>query len=124
VFLPNGFYSVSGNATSCGGPHLQYCAYHGNFKIGQADVKYGSMPYPSCGGCQWTGFTVQQNFEHFICHETREAVTDPDLNAWYDRQGNEADDKCAWSPAPFLGTGGYGYQYEWSNADHGCVKTK
>ena len=65
-----------------------------------------------------------QNFDHFACHETREAVTDPDLNAWYDRRGNEADDKCAWSPSPFIGTNGYGYQYEWSNADGACVKTK
>jgi hypothetical protein len=124
VFLPNGFYSTSGGATSCGGPNLRYCAYHGNFSYNTKDVKYGSMPYPSCGGCQWTGWTTAQNFEHFICHETREAVTDPDLNAWYDRQGNEADDKCAWSPSPFIGTGGYGYQYEWSNQDRGCVKTK
>ena len=66
---------------------------------------------------------MAQNLEHFACHETREAVTDPDGNAWYDRRGYEADDKCAWSPAPFIGTGGYGYQWEWSNAVSGCVKT-
>jgi len=124
VFLPTGFYSSSGGSTSCGGPNLQYCAYHGHFASGSNDVKYGSMPYPSCGGCQWTGWTAPQNFEHFICHETRETVTDEDLNAWYDRTGAEADDKCAWSPSPFFGTGGYGYQYEWSNADRKCVKTK
>jgi hypothetical protein len=124
VFLPSGYYSTSGGSTSCGGPNLQYCAYHSHFSSGGKDVKYGSMPYPSCSGCQWTGWTTQENFEHFICHETREAVTDEDLNAWYDRTGAEADDKCAWSPSPFLGTGGYGYQYEWSNADKKCVKTK
>ena len=65
-----------------------------------------------------------QNEEHFVCHETREAVTDQQLNAWYDLQGNEADDKCAWSPTPFIGTGGYSYQYEWSNASRACVKTR
>ncbi len=132
VFLPSTSYSSDGNATSCGGPHLQYCAYHGNFQHGSTDVKYGSMPYPSCGGCQSSGFTTAQNFEHFISHETREAVTDPDLNAWYDRRGNEADDKCAWSPAPFTdsATGhnvdgsAFAYQYEWSNANSGCVKTR
>jgi hypothetical protein len=124
VFLPSTSYSTSGNSSSCGGPNLQYCAYHGNFSWNGHDVKYSSMPYPSCGGCQWTGWTTAQNFDHFACHETREAVTDPDLNAWYDRRGQEADDKCAWSPSPFIGTGGYGYQYEWSNADGGCVKTK
>jgi hypothetical protein len=81
------------------------------------------MPYPSCGR-QWTGFTTAQDFEHFACHEAREAVTDPDGTAWYDRRGNEADDKCAWSPAPFIGTGGFGYQHEWSNAVSGCVKSQ
>ena len=85
------------------------------------DVKYASMPYPSCGGCRMPGWTDAQNFHHFASHETREAVTDPDLNAWYDRQGLEADDKCAWSPSPFL-LNGYGYQYEWSNLNGGCVQ--
>jgi hypothetical protein len=123
VFLPATSYSSYGSSTSCGGPHLVYCAYHSNFNYGGKDIKYSSLPYPSCGGCHWSGFTVANDFEHFACHETREAVTDPDGNAWYDRRGNEADDKCAWSPAPFIGTGGYGYQWEWSNAVSGCVKT-
>ncbi len=132
VFLPNGTYSSNGSSTSCGGPNLQYCAYHGHFQTSNgSDVKYASMPYPSCSGCQTSGFTDTQNFEHFISHETREAVTDEDLNAWYDRRGYEADDKCAWSPTPFTdsstGINGdqtpYAYQYEWSNANSGCVKT-
>jgi len=123
VFIPNGYYSKSGNSNSCGGPNLQYCAYHGNFSGLGHDIKYSSMPYPSCGGCQSAGFTVEQNLDHFSCHETREAASDPDLNAWYDRRGNEADDKCAWSPTPFIDAG-FGYQWEWSNADGGCVKTK
>ena len=123
VFLPAGSYASYGSSTSCGGPNLQFCAYHSNFNYNGTDIKYASMPYPSCGGCHWSGFTVGNDFEHFACHETREAVTDPDGNAWFDRRGSEADDKCAWSPAPFLGTGGYGYQWEWSNAVSSCVKT-
>jgi hypothetical protein len=127
VFLPKGSYSSDGSATSCGGPALQYCAYHGNFGA----VKYAAMPYPSCAGCQSTGFTDTQNFEHFISHETREAVTDEDGDAWYDSRGYEADDKCAWSPTPFtdvtVGTNAdnsaFAYQYEWSNANSGCVRT-
>ena len=54
----------------------------------------------------------------FVTHETREAVTDPLGNAWYDSSGNEADDKCAWTSL-FL-ENGYGYQPEWSNAIGGC----
>ena len=121
VFLPSTSYATYGTANSCGGPNLQFCAYHSNFGYSGADVKYASMPYPSCSGCKWTGWTDAQNFEHFACHETREAVTDPDGTAWWDRSGNEADDKCAWSPSPFLANG-YGYQYEWSNSARACVK--
>lgn len=132
VFLPKTSYSSNGSSTSCGGTNLQYCAYHGNFAFAGKDVKYASMPYPSCGGCQTSGFSDTQNFEHFISHETREAVTDEDGNAWFDRRGYEADDKCAWSPTPFTdsstGTNSdgtaYAYQYEWSNANSGCIKTK
>ncbi|HEX9286371.1 MAG TPA: hypothetical protein VF999_03780 [Thermoanaerobaculia bacterium] len=123
VILPSTSYSSYGSSTSCGGPNLVYCAYHSNFSYGGKDIRYSSLPYPSCGGCHWTGFSVANDLEHFACHETREAVTDPDGNAWFDRRGYEADDKCAWSPAPFIGTGGYGYQWEWSNAVSGCVKT-
>ena len=121
VFLPSTSYASYGSSDSCGGPNLQFCAYHSNFGYNGVDIKYSSMPYPSCGGCQWTGFTVAQNFEHFACHETREAVTDPDGNAWFDRRGNEADDKCAWNPAPFIDAG-FGYQWEWSNAASACVQ--
>jgi hypothetical protein len=123
VFLPATSYASYGNWTSCGGPNLQFCAYHSNFGYSVADVKYASMPYPSCGGCEWPGWTDAQNFEHFASHETREAVTDPDGTAWYDRQGNEADDKCAWSPSPFI-VNGFGYQYEWSNVNGGCVQSR
>jgi hypothetical protein len=31
-----------------------------------------------------------------LAHELEEAVTDPDLNAWYDTTGKENADKCAW----------------------------
>jgi len=124
VFTPRASYSSSGTSTSCGGPHLSYCAYHSYYGSGATAVKYSIQPYPSCAGCSVSGWTDAQNQEHFVSHETREAVTDQQLNAWFDRSGNEADDKCAWSPAPFLGTGGFGYQYEWSNAARGCVKTK
>lgn len=124
VVIPSSSYSSSGGSTSCGGPALAYCAYHGFFTSGSNAVKYSIEPYPSCSGCQVSGWTAVQNQEHFVCHETREAVTDQQLNAWFDSRGNEADDKCAWSPSPFIGTGGYSYQWEWSNAAGGCVQTR
>jgi hypothetical protein len=125
VFLPSGSYSSDGSSTSCGGPNLAYCAYHSHYVDGSGkNVKYSIEPWPGCSGCSVSGFTTAQNQEHFVCHETREAVTDALGNAWFDRRGYEADDKCAWSPTPFIGTGGFGYQYEWSNANSGCIKTR
>lgn len=122
VVLPSASYSSMSNGwTSCGGPNLQYCAYHGYFTSGSNTAKYSVQPYASCGNCQTAGWTAAQNQEHFVTHETREAVTDPQLNAWYDSAGNEADDECAWTPTPFIGTGGYGYQTEWSNALNACT---
>jgi hypothetical protein len=123
VFIPSSSYSSSGNSTSCGGPNLAYCAYHGHFSNAGRDIKYSIQPWAGCSGCQSFGDTTLDQ-DHFVCHETREAVTDPDLNAWYDRRGSEADDKCAWSPAPFIGSGGFGYQYEWSNETSSCVRTR
>jgi hypothetical protein len=32
-----------------------------------------------------------------LAHETEETNTDEDLNAWYDSNGNENGDKCAWN---------------------------
>ncbi|MEO6196356.1 MAG: hypothetical protein ABIS20_25325 [Thermoanaerobaculia bacterium] len=124
VVIPKTSYSSSGSSTSCGGPRLSYCAYHGSYSGASGTVKYSIEPYPSCSGCQVSGWSDAQDAEHFICHETREAVTDP-VNGWWDGStGEEADDKCAWSPSPFIGTNGYAYQYEWSNLNGGCIRTR
>jgi len=124
VVIPKTSYSSSGTSTSCGGPGLAYCAYHGSYSGTSGTVKYSIEPYPSCSGCKVSGWSDVQNQEHFTCHETREAVTDP-VNGWWNTStGAEADDQCAWSPSPFIGTNGYAYQYEWSNAVTGCVRTR
>ncbi len=124
VFIPSTSYSSDGSSTSCGGPNLAYCAYHWYFTDGAGKhVKYSIQPWAGCSGCKAFNNTSLDQ-EHFVCHETREAVTDALGNAWFDTSGNEADDKCAWSPAPFIGTNGYGYQYEWSNANGGCIRTR
>jgi hypothetical protein len=125
VVIPRTSYSSSGSSTSCGGPGLAYCAYHSWIGSGSSATKYSIQPYPSCGGCQVSGFSDVEDQEHFTCHETREAVTDPTGTGWWDgTSGAEADDKCAWSPSPFRGTNGYAYQYEWSNANGGCIRTR
>jgi hypothetical protein len=125
VVIPSASYSTDPTgATSCGGPNFQYCAYHGWIGSGANATKYSIEPYPSCSGCRRTGWSNVQNQEHFVVHETREAVTDPTGTGWWDNStGEEADDKCAWIPTPFIGTGGYGYQWEWSNASGSCIQT-
>ena len=66
-------------------------------------------------------------------HELSEAKTDPQLNAWYDRQGAENADKCAWhfhNLSTFLNGSVWKIQGNWSNAaynnrtgyyNRGCV---
>jgi hypothetical protein len=124
VVIPSTSYSSDQGSDSCGGPNLAYCAYHGSYGSGSNNVLYSIQPYPSCGGCQVAGWTAAQNQDHFVCHETREAVTDPLGTGWWNsRTGAELDDQCAWSPTPFL-SGGFGYQDEWSNALSRCVQTR
>jgi hypothetical protein len=44
VVLPSSSYSSSGGSTSCGGPHLSYCAYHGSYSSGSGTVLYSIEP--------------------------------------------------------------------------------
>jgi hypothetical protein len=123
VVIPKTSYSSSGSSTSCGGPSLAYCAYHGSYSGSSGTVIYSIQPYPSCSGCQVPGWSDTLNQERWFCHETRNAAVDP-VNGWYDSvTGEEPGDKCTWSPPPFIGTGGYGYDYFWSRLKMICVKT-
>jgi hypothetical protein len=122
VVIPKTSYSSSGSSTSCGGPSLSYCAYHGHYSAASGTAIYTIQPYPSCSGCKVSGWSDVQNQEHFVFHETAEAATDP-VNGWWDNAtGEECMDKCAWSPTPFL-VNGYGCQYVWSNSRNSCVRT-
>lgn len=78
-----------------------------------------------------TRSTYSQGIEalaNVTAHELAEAMTDPQLNAWYDKQGYENADKCGWkfssSPnsAVFLSGDSYGWklQGEWDNSTASC----
>jgi hypothetical protein len=124
VVIPSTSYSSDEGEDSCGGPDLAYCAYHSSYSSGSSNVIYTIQPYPSCSGCQVSGWTAAQNQDHFLVHETGDAVTDPLGTSWWDtRTGEEVEEMCAWSPPPFL-SGGYGYQYQWSNATSSCVQLR
>jgi len=127
----NGVYFVltSAEVTASSGFCTQYCGWHTHATIGGSDIKFAFIGNPDRCPSSCAAQAVGPNdnagadgMASIISHELEEAASDPDLNAWYDRRGSEADDKCAWSPAPFIDAG-FGYQWEWSNAVSGCVKT-
>ncbi len=81
------------------------------------DIKYAVFPYTNCRACSLPGKAVADMLTIVSSHEIREAVTDPDLNAWYDAAGYEADDKCAWHYLYKTTLGGFWVQPEYSNGD-------
>ncbi len=119
VYLPPGTTSTMGSYASC----TSYCGYHSVFTYGSLQIKYAVFPYLTCSGCSLSGKSVLDMLTIVTSHEIREAVTDPGdngKNAWYDRVGYEADDKCAWHHLYQLSSG-YWVQPEYSNANKGCV---
>ncbi|MFL5626141.1 MAG: hypothetical protein ACJ788_11165 [Ktedonobacteraceae bacterium] len=111
-----------------------FCAYHNFFGI---NTIYAAMPYAgtSLSGCGIPDGTspnddIDADSEiNITSHEQIEAATDPLLNAWYDAQGAEIGDKCAWTFGD-VDSGGsniqrndnsYIVQEEWDNKQQGCV---
>ncbi len=80
-------------------PHRSYCAYHGYALVSGAPLIYANVPYLEGTGCDVGGEHPNGNpsdatIAGGLAHEHMEAVTDPELNAWYDSKGREAADKC------------------------------
>ena len=99
-----------------------YFTYNGT--NGPQNIKYAVFPYTNCRACSLSGKTAADILTIVTSHEIREAVTDPNLNAWHDRVGYEADDKCVWHNLYKMTNATYGsfwVQPEYSNAQQGCV---
>ncbi len=135
VFLGDGVSTCAG--TSCA--FSQFCAYHAHYALNGANVLYANMPYTghnlsACGTQQYpNGDPAADSTINVTSHEANETVTDPLGNAWYDQQGNENGDKCAWNFGAAQGPTGARYnqvingktyflQQEWSNHSTGCVQ--
>jgi len=138
---PNGVYFVltSADVNETSGFCTQYCGWHTHGTIGGQDIKYSFVGNPdrcpSACEVQTTGPNGTggaDGMASIIAHESEEAISDPDLNAWYDRRGYENADKCAWtfgteqtasngSKYNFSGTSGNEYliQQNWVNASGG-----
>jgi len=102
----NGVYFVltSADVNETSGFCTQYCGWHTHATISGSDIKYSFVGNPdrcpSACEAQTTspnGNAGADGMASIIAHELEEAVTDPDLNAWYDRRGQENADKCAWT---------------------------
>ncbi len=107
------------------------------------DVKYSIVGNPDRCPSACEAQTVSPNGDSgadgmasIMAHESEEAASDPDLNAWYDSNGLENADKCGWKFGPTTGTigngaynqtlGGHNWliQMNWENArGGGCDQT-
>jgi len=112
VYFPTGVtVQLSPGSQSCS----QFCGYHGSFTYQGLTIKYAVFPFADCLACSVTGLTSFDIWTIVSSHEIREAVTDPELNAWFDRRGYEGDDKCAWHNLYRMTSGNYVVQPEYSN---------
>src|SRR3954452_6647501 len=138
---PDGVYFVlTSSDVSKSGFLTSYCGWHTYAAIGATNIKYSFVGDPT--GPQLWSCAVQTTTSpngdvgadamvSVIAHELEEAVTDPNLNAWYDNRGYENADKCAWTFGATYSTttgakaniklGGHDYliQRNWANASGG-----
>jgi hypothetical protein len=135
----NGLYMVLTSAdVTKGGFCSQYCGWHTHQSVSGTDVKYAFVgnadQCPTACAAQTTspnGNSGADAMASIIAHESEEAISDPDLNAWSDRRGNENADKCAWTFGTqstasngskyniTLGTHQYLIQQNWVNSGAG-----
>jgi hypothetical protein len=137
--VANGYYPVySDRPRGTAG----YCAWHSYGTVRGTPVQFAfffrldgdSGCDPQSGVLSYSqGLAAVANVSG---HELSEALTDPALNAWYDQQGAENADKCAWTFGPnvFFGGSEWRIQGNWSNAAYfagtsyrgsgsGCIQT-
>ncbi|MEQ1947207.1 MAG: hypothetical protein ABL995_08460 [Bryobacteraceae bacterium] len=138
---PNGVYFVltAPGVKATSGFLTAYCGWHTYNVYNGVTVKYsfvGNAKGPSLRSCaaQTTGSPnndpAADGMVSVLAHELEETVTDPQLNAWYDANGNENADKCSWTFGTAYAAGGgaanmklgtmdYLIQRNWVNANGG-----
>ena len=122
--LSDGYYPVYVDTPR---GHARFCAWHsvGTCPNGvtvqfafffNLDGDAGCDPQDSSGSHS-QGLAALANVSG---HELSEALTDPHLNAWYDSNGQENADKCAWAFGTplltFSNSSHWKIQGNWSNA--------
>jgi hypothetical protein len=120
----------------------QYCAYHTWQSDANGLLLFANLPYNASSSNCGQGWLAEPNGDdadltiNVTSHEHMEAITDPQLNAWYDAAGYENGDKCAWDFGTAIGgsgmtaynetigSGHYMLQREYSNASSSCVQAE
>jgi Phosphate-induced protein 1 conserved region len=142
----NGVYFVltAPGVAETSGFLTQYCGWHTYGTYNSTNIKFafvGDADGPSLGNCAAqvssspNGDPAADAMASVMGHELEESVTDPLLNAWYDSNGNENADKCAWTFGStysangaaanmLLGSRNYLIQRDWLNANGGsCAQS-
>jgi len=144
-YNPNGIYFVltSQDVAESSGFCRTYCGWHTHGTISPNNVRYAFIGNAArcLSACAEQTISPNDNagadaMASIIAHELEEAVTDPDLNAWYDRRGEENADKCAWTFGStytvgngslanmILGSRNFLIQQNWVNAAGGKCAVK
>ena len=139
VFLPPGTDICTAPGAACYSPDnpatFRFCAYHGTVTFSDiGHVIYSVQPYQNVPGCAINGAlpngVLIDSTATALSHELFEMITDPDLNAWWDRvdldlRGAEIGDICQRAggsyDTPLLHGRLYEIQPEYSNLAHACV---
>ena len=98
------FVLTSKEVNASSGFCTQYCGWHDSGSTSKGKVRYAFVGNPdrcitSCADQSTgpNGNAGADGMASIIAHESEEAISDPDLNAWYDSRGEENADKCAWT---------------------------
>jgi hypothetical protein len=134
------YFLLTSSDVSEGGFCTQYCGYHTHSTIAGKDIKWSFVGNPDrcIGSCAAQSKSPNNNsggdgMVNIIAHELEEAISDPDLSAWWrSANGFENADLCAWKFGTLLGgqIGNAGYnetfgghnwllQMNWENARGG-----
>jgi hypothetical protein len=132
------FVLTSKEVNASSGFCTQYCGWHTSGSTSKGKVRYAFVGNPdrcitSCADQSTSpnGNAGADGMASIIAHESEEAISDPDINAWYDSRGEENADKCAWTFGTektasngskyniTLGSRNYLIQQNWVNASGG-----
>jgi hypothetical protein len=105
---PNGIYFVltSPDVKETSGFCTSFCGWHSAASLNSVRLRYsfiGNAKTQCPNACLPQSSTSPNNnpggdgMASVFAHELEETVTDPDFSAWYDTNGNENADKCAWT---------------------------